>query len=104
MASYTWSIVNLKRTNNSDKGVTNIHYKVMLQDGNNSVATELNMRVVPNPDSEDFIAFESLTESDVVGWVKAQLGENGVSDLERMLTEALARKLQPETVSEIPWS
>lgn len=104
MATYTWSIVNIKRTNDINKGVTSVQYKVALQDGDNSLATELHARFTPNPDSADFIAFESLSESDVVDWVKAQLGENGVSDLERLLAEALTRKLHPETVSEIPWS
>ena len=58
-----------------------------------------------NPDPQDpgFVAFEDLTEAQVVTWVKTALGEETLAAMQTALTENIARQKNPPVLSGLPW-
>ena len=56
--------------------------------------------------SADFVAYESLTEDLVTGWVTASLSSSGqpVSDLQYNISSSISRLLNPDTGNKsVPW-
>ena len=57
----------------------------------------------PDPSSSDFIAFENLSENDVLSWVWSSVDKNSIeTELKKQIEDFEA---QPETLTteEIPW-
>lgn len=54
-------------------------------------------------ESEDFIDWGSVTEEQVIGWVKDSLGEEEVFKLEESVTNSLNLKITPDTKTNLPW-
>lgn len=54
-------------------------------------------------ESEDFIDWRSVTEDQVIGWVKDSLGEEEVLKLEESVVNNLNLKITPETKTNLPW-
>ena len=52
---------------------------------------------------DDPIAFDSLTEEPVVGWVKEKLGAANVANIEARVTELVNLKSNPPQVEGLPW-
>ena len=54
--------------------------------------------------SADFIAYESLTEAQVTGWVTACLGDEEVTRIQTSVSKSLAQRLTPDTGTKLqPW-
>tara|TARA_E500000178_G_C16720757_1_gene617098 strand:- start:170 stop:514 length:345 start_codon:yes stop_codon:yes gene_type:complete len=73
----TWSVNNMTR-NDSNGGVTIVYWScVAASDGTPSyTATEGGkLRCTPDASASDFIAYDSLTEANVLGWVYDSLRE-----------------------------
>ena len=73
----TWKVNNMKR-NATTGGVELVYWncRVIDNDYRTCNATESgNLRCTPDPSSSDFIAYASLKESDVLGWVYKSLIE-----------------------------
>ena len=67
----TWKVNNLRR-NASTGGVELVYWECRVIDNDDPTcnATESGkLRCTPDPSSSDFIAYASLKESDVLGWV-----------------------------------
>lgn len=104
MANYNWSIANLERTNDSDKVVTIAHYRVDGVDGEHTMGAYGTMNFEGTPSDDGFIAFESLTEADVIGWVKEALGgAEKVAEIEAQIQAKIDEQKNPPLVAEIPW-
>jgi len=92
----TWTIAQLDRQT-SDGLVTTAHYRVDAVDGNyfaesyGSVGFER---------GDTFIAYDSLTEAQVIAWVKDKLE---VEDIETGLAAQIAVKKAPKTAAGVPW-
>ena len=60
-----------------------------------------------DPSAPGFVPFEQLTEPVVLGWVKAQLGDEKIASItaeaEARLKEKAEKKKNPETLSGLPW-
>lgn len=97
---YNWTISNIERTNDDTKGVMTVHYRVDAVDGEESIGAYGTTAHQPNPEAEGFVAFADLTQEIVLGWVWEQVDKDKV---EEQLAEALAVKLNPPTVAELPW-
>jgi len=50
-------------------------------------------------DASSFVAFEELTEADVIGWVEAELGEERVAELKSSVDSQITDKLAPKSVT-----
>ncbi len=56
------------------------------------------------PDSSSFVAFNSLTNDTVSGWVKTLLGTTEVNSIESGLTTKTTNQKDSSIVEEIPWA
>ena len=57
------------------------------------------------PTDPAFIPYESLTEAEVIDWVKGSLGAGGVAEMEESVTNSIAEKITPTVVvPSLPWS
>ena len=57
----------------------------------------------PDHTAGGFTAYDSLTEADVVAWVKATLGEAMVTDLEGQVAAQIADSKAPAQAHGVPW-
>lgn len=93
----TWTINQLER-NTSDGFVTTVHYNVSKVDGEflasvyGTIGFEAGTPETP---------FESLTEAQVVAWVKEKLDESVV---EAALTAQIEAQKNPVKASGLPWA
>jgi hypothetical protein len=68
----TWTIANLER-NVADGGVTVAHWRVEEVDGDYSASSYGTVSFEPDASDPSFVAYDNLTESDVLGWVGLSL-------------------------------
>ena len=95
----TWTIANLER-NLSDGGVTVAHWRVTEVDGDYSASAYGTCGFTPDPDADDFVAYDSLTEATVLGWVHAEVDQDAT---EAALTANIEAQKNPVTGSGMPW-
>ena len=96
MTTITWTINNLERQA-SDGLVTVVHWGATAVDGDFS-ASIVNTLQVERGDS--FVAFDSLTEQEVLGWVQTAVGKDTV---EAALEAQIAAQKNPVKLSGLPW-
>jgi hypothetical protein len=94
-----WTIAQLER-NTSDGGVTIAHYRATLTDGDYSASTYSTVSFTPDPESPDFVPFESLTEADVLAWVYESVDKDAT---EESLASQIEEQKAPQTVAGTPW-
>ena len=92
----TWTISQLDRQT-SDGLVTTAHYRVDALDGEYSAGT---YGTVGFERGDTFIAYDSLTEAQVIAWVKDKLE---VSEIEAGLQAQIAAQKAPTTATGTPW-
>ena len=101
--TYTWTIAELER-NASDNGVVIAHYRIDATDGEYTSGAYGSQGFTPDPASEDFIAFEDLTEEVVIGWVKESLGgDEKIAEIEAALQAKIDEQRNPPVVVGKPW-
>jgi len=99
-ATFNWTISTLEREL-SDGGVIVAHWRCTASDGDYSASSYGTCGFTPDASAEGFVAYDSLTEATVLGWVWA----DGV---DKDATEAaLAAKIEadknPVTAAGVPW-
>ena len=92
----TWKIAQLDRQT-SDGLVTTAHYTVNAVDGEYSVGT---YGTVGFERGASFTAYASLTEAQVIAWVKDKLE---VADIEASLASQIEAQKNPVTATGVPW-
>ena len=99
----TWTISTLER-NTADGGVTVAHWRVTEEEtvGENTYSASSYGTVGFTPDSsaEDFVAYDSLDEATVLGWVQAKVDQDAI---EAGLTANIAEQKAPTTSTGMPW-
>ena len=103
----TWTIANLER-NVADGGVTVAHWRVTetetVGEGDDAVTYSASsygtVGFTPDADADGFIAFDSLTEADVLGWVYESVDQ---AETEAALTADIAGQKTPVTTDGVPW-
>ena len=58
----------------------------------------------PDATSSEFVSYDDLTESVVMGWVKDSLGEEEVTNIEEVLTAKVTAQMSPTSQTGLPWS
>jgi len=92
----TWKIAQLDRQT-SDGLVITAHYTVNAVDGEHIAGS---YGTVGFERGDSFIAYESLTEAQVIAWVKDKLD---VEAIEANLAAEIAAKKAPTTAVGVPW-
>ena len=91
-----WKIDQLDRQT-SDGLVTTAHYRVDAVDGDYSAGS---YGTVGFERGDTFIAYDSLTEAQVIAWVKDKLD---VEAIEANLAAQIALQKAPVTATGVPW-
>jgi len=92
----TYTIAQLDRQT-SDGLVTTAHYRVDAVDGEHTAGS---YGTVGFERGESFIAYASLTEAQVIAWVKDKLDEEVI---EASLASQIAAQKNPTTATGMPW-
>ena len=92
----TWTIAQLDRQT-SDGLVTTAHWRVDAVDGEYSAGS---YGTVGLERGDTFIAYDSLTEAQVIAWVKEKLD---VEAIEASLAAQIAAQKNPVTATGVPW-
>ena len=99
----TWTIANLER-NVADGGVTVAHWRVTESEtvGEDTFTASAYGTVgfTPDPDADGFVAYESLTEEVVMGWVHADVDKDAT---EAALTANIEGQKNPVSADGMPW-
>ena len=103
----TWTIANLER-NTADGGVTVAHWRVTetetVGEGDDAVTYSASsygtVSFTPDADADGFIAFDALTEADVLGWVYEEVDQ---AETEAALAADIAGQKTPVTTDGVPW-
>lgn len=102
----TWKIDDMKR-NTETGGVSEVFWTVWATREEKYV-TEINgvIELTPDPASDSFIAYESLTEDNVIAWVHGVLDKDTVEQEARNKLNKLHPLLEsaPAEASGTPWS
>ena len=99
----TWTIANLER-NLADGGVTVAHWRVTEEEtvGDDTFTASAygTCGFTPDPDADDFVAYDSLTEEVVMGWVHAEVDQSAT---EAALTANIEAQKNPVSADGMPW-
>jgi len=82
----------------ADSGVIQAHWRVTKTSGDNTAESYGSCDFFPDSTAEDYIAFDSLTEANVIDWVRNKLD---LTDVESHLDLDLAQ--QASQTPNLPW-
>ena len=102
----TWTIVTLER--NTDDGVVVAHWRAsdseVVGSGDGAITHSGSSygacSFTPDPSAEDYIAYDSLTEDTVIGWVKADVDAD---EIEAGIAAQIADSKAPALTEGVPW-
>jgi hypothetical protein len=95
----TWTISTLEREL-SDGGVVVAHWRATAVDGDFSASSYGTCGFTPDPSASGFIAYDSLTEADVIGWVQAEVDQDAI---EASLAAQIEADKNPTQAAGVPW-
>jgi hypothetical protein len=95
----TWTIANLER-NTDDGGVVVAHWRCTAEDGEYTASSYGTVGFTPDASADGFIAFDALTEADVLGWVYESVDQAAT---EAALDANIAEQKTPATTDGVPW-
>ena len=97
--NYNWTIAQLEH-NVADGGVVTAHWRVSAQDGDYTASAYGSAGFTPDPTAPDFIAYDELTEADVLAWVYESVDKDAT---EAALTANIEEQKNPVTETGLPW-
>src|SRR6056300_68541 len=97
--TFNWSIANTER-NTDDGGVVVAHWRCTAEDGEYTASSYGTVGFTPDASADGFIAFDDLTEADVLGWVYAEVDQ---AETEAALDANIAEQKTPATTDGVPW-
>ena len=96
----TWEVNTLERQL-ADGYVNKVIYRVVGIEDSEEKARATGAVDLEKP--ETLIPYKDLTESTVLGWVKAKLGTEEVSRIEKLIEDEIARIKTPVSGTGTPW-
>ena len=94
----TWTISTLER--NTDDGVVVAHWRASDADGEHTGSSYGTCGFTPDADTDGYVAYDSLTEETVIGWVKADVDADAV---EASIAAQIADSKAPAITVGVPW-
>jgi hypothetical protein len=99
----TWTITNMEYTNDSDKGVVHAAWSASETDGDHTGTVSGMESYTPDSSAEGYVAWDSLDEATVVGWVKETLGADECTRVEDKVADQIAKSKTPPTSWGVAW-
>jgi hypothetical protein len=99
----TWNITNLEYTNDSDKGVVHAAWSASDSDGDHTGTVSGMESYTPDSSAEGYVAWDSLDEATVAGWIKTTLGSDEVTRVEAKIAAQIAESKAPSTSWGVAW-
>ena len=100
----TWTIANLEYNNDADKGVVIAHWRVTEEEtvGEDTYTASSygTASFTPDASADGYVAYDSLTEETVIGWVKDSLD---AAEVEAGLIANIEAQKAPATLAGMPW-
>ena len=85
---------------NADGGVIVAHWQVSKTSGDFTASSYGTCSFSPDAEAEGYVAYDSLTEEAVIGWVQEELD---TESLEASLDADLAEQASPSVTVGVPW-
>ena len=97
--SYTWNVIKCWRRT-TDGMIYKVEYKVIGTKGDLKVSmmNQIRFRQSDNP-----IAYASVTEENIVSWIKAKLGSTRENKIYALLVKEMTEKESKPITSGVPW-
>lgn len=102
MTNIKWSISTLESDSNTG-GVITAHWRASDVDGDHSGSSYGTCGFTPDASADGYVAYDSLTEENVIGWVKDSMGEEGVAGVENSIAAQIADSKAPAISVGTPW-
>lgn len=108
MVNYTWNCktVDTYPTHAGESDVVyNVHWRVtgtsedLDANGNPYSSTNIGTQSLSTDDLSNFTAFDTVVHSDVIGWVKAAMGEDQVASIEESIENKINSLITPVSVT-----
>ena len=107
----TWSITNTEYNTDSDKGVVHAAWSAseseVVGSGDSAVTHTGSVSgmesYTPDASAGGYVAYASLTEANIVAWVKATLGSDEVTRVEGKVAAQITKSKTPPTGWGLPW-
>jgi hypothetical protein len=101
----TWTIANLEYNNDADKGVVIAHWRATEEEtvGEDTYTASSygTASFEPDASADGYVAYDSLTEETVIGWVQNSLDKD---EIEANLASQIEAAKAPATVAGLPWN
>ena len=94
----TWTISTLER--NTDDGVVVAHWRASDADGEHTGSSYGTCGFTPDADADGYTAYADITETQVIGWVKADVDADAV---EASIAAQIADSKAPAISTGVPW-
>ena len=108
-ATITWTISQTDFVLSQD-GLTNVinnlHWRCDAAEssgGKEYVAGSYGTQSLAAPDPNSFTAYDSVTEANCIDWLKAEMGDDAVTELEAKLQANIDAQITPTTGAGVPW-
>ena len=102
-----WTITNTEYNNDSDKGIVHAAWQCTNSEvvsGVTHTGTVSGMEsYTPDPSAAGYKAYASVTQANVIAWVKATLGSEEVTNVETKVAEQITKSKTPPTAWGVPW-
>lgn len=99
MIDFNWSISNLE-SDTETGGVITVHWRCTAADGEHSGSSYGTCGFTPDSTADSYVAYDSLTEETVIGWVKADVDADAI---EASIASQIADSKAPAITTGVPW-
>ena len=97
-----FKITNLER-DTADGFVTVAHWTATQVEGEHTASTYATVSFTKTDDM-NLIPYDTLTEKQIIDWVKGSIGADGVKAIDESLSAQIAEQKAPKKASGTPWA
>jgi len=101
-----WTISTLER-NTADDGVVVAHWRAagseVVGEDTHSGSSYGTCGFTPDAEAEGYTAYADITAPQAIGWVKASIGDEGVTAIEESISAQIEESKAPAISAGVPW-
>lgn len=103
--NYTWEVTGLKtKTEGSnEKAVIQTYWKKTGTDDDGNVGSFSGATPFTSVDADPFIAFDELTEANVLGWIQAVVVDDYEAHVNGVIQKQIDAQVDPVVEADLPW-